>query len=120
MQVVNKIADHRKGDTWDGMSLLIEEIKVVDGEDVRTVKDLTGYSALARFKTTRDAHISFEFKTEDDTITIPAPTEGKLLFTERIMDVKANNYVFDVQLTSPEGKVETIADGEWKIFQDVS
>ncbi|RTY71560.1 hypothetical protein [Flavobacterium sp. LB2P53] len=117
---INKIADHRRGDTWDGMVLLIEDVKIVDEVEVRTPKDITGYTALARFKTSRESSMVFEFKTEDDTITIPNGIEGKLLFAARIMDVRANNYISDVELTSPEGRVETITDCEWRIFQDVS
>ncbi|MFV8336429.1 hypothetical protein ACNQF7_10140 [Flavobacterium sp. RSP29] len=120
MTDVQKIADHRRGDTWDGMVLLISKGTIVDGVEELTPMDITGYTALARFKTSREANVSFEFKTEDKTITIPNGVDGKLFFKERKMDVKAGNYVCDVQLTSPEGKVHTVADCEWRIYPDVS
>jgi hypothetical protein len=120
MSEVSKIEDHRRGDTWNGMMLLVEELKAVDGVETKIVKDLTGYSVVSKFKTSLDANASFEFKTEDNTILIPNPTTGELFFESRKMNVKAGDYVFDVELTSPTGYVQTIAEGVWKIFQDVS
>lgn len=119
------IANHKKGDEWNGMELLIED-SIVNPDETETFfpLDLTGYSVVAKFKVSPTGVSYFEFKTADGTITIPDPTNGVILFMPRIMNVPAQQYVFDVELTPPSGEVKTIYEEDkpftWKILQDIS
>lgn len=111
--MANKMASHKKGDTWNGMSCCL---KKKDG----TPYDLTGHTAVSNFKVNPNGAVIFGFKTEDGTILIPNPTDGKIFYKGRKMDVPANRYFFDLQITSPEGKTSTIAAGSWEIKQNIS
>lgn len=114
----NLIVDHRKGDTWDGFSLLLEEYDT-DGVTLIPI-NLTGVNVLIQFKSHYNSAISFEFKTSDSTITIPNPLNGEILMMPRIIDVPANTYMFDVQLTYTNGTVQTIVSDYFKIYSDIS
>jgi ribosomal protein S1 len=108
----NAIADHKRGDTWNGMVVTIKK----NGVPV----DLTGYSAISRFKNNPTGTAIFEFKTSDDTLTIPNPTDGKIYYSKRKIEVQANRYVFDLQITNLDNVVKTVANGSWTITQDIS
>jgi hypothetical protein len=116
----NIIADHKKGDTWSGISITVEESEIVNNVEVFTPLDLTGYMAISRFKNNPSGSTIFEFKSSDGTLAIPNPLNGEIIFQPRIMNVLASKYVFDVQITAPNGDIETICDGIWNIVQDIS
>lgn len=116
----NRIADHKRGDTWNGISIIIEDSEIVSNVEVFTPKNLTGYSVRSRFKTSNTGNAKFEFSTDDNTITIPNPLTGEIIFMPRKMDVSANRYLFDIELTDPDGKVETVLDAIWNIVQDIT
>lgn len=117
MEFEAKIAEHKRGDTWNGMSFLCEELQE-DGSHLPL--DLTGVKVLIQFKTSNNGNPIFEFKTDDGTITIPEPLAGEIIMMPRIIDVYPNKYIFDIQLTYPNGIVETIVSGSWVIINDVS
>ena len=108
----NEIAPHKKGDTWNGMVVTVSE----NGIPV----NLTGYTAISQFKTSANGSTAFEFKTNDNTLTIPNPIAGKIYYTGRKIDVSANKYIFDLQIASPDNIIKTIATGYWQIVQDIS
>lgn len=116
--MANLIADHKKGDTWDGMSFLCEELQE-DGITLLPV-NLTDVEVLIQFKVSESGSPVFEFKTADNTITIPNPLTGELFMMPRKMDVYANKYMFDLQLTYADGSVQTIASDFWEIKNDIS
>jgi hypothetical protein len=110
--MANGLAPHKRGDTWNGMVITVKK----SGIPV----NLTGFSVLSCFRKNPNSESLFEFKTSDNTIIIPIGIDGKIQFVGRKIDVPAYRYVFDVQLTSPGGIVETIATSYWEITQDIS
>ncbi len=123
---MNAILDHKKGDTWDGIEMFFEDSEIIDNEEVFTPTDLTGCTFLARFKTQPAGSTIFEFKSADNTITFKDndPSTGRIVFMPRKMDVPAQRYIFDIQMTSASGRVDTIYETDkefaWNILQDVS
>lgn len=112
MAILKAFQDHKKGTTWDGAEFIITETD----ENGNTVpKNLTGVSILAKFKVNNNA--VFEFKNSDDTISVPTPTDGKLYFNPRVINVAPNVYIFDVILTLPDGTIEAIPTHSWTIFK---
>ena len=88
------------------------------GED-KTAMDLTGASVFITFKKAKGGSVVFEFKTTDNTILIPTPTNGEILLAPRLMDYPALNYVFDVKVIDAAGNVIPYFENNWKICQDV-
>jgi hypothetical protein len=116
--MANLIIEHKRGDTWDGMSFLCEELQE-DGVTYLPV-DLTGVEILIQFKESENGTAAFEFKTSDDTVTIPEPLSGEFFMMPRKIETRPNNYMFDVQLTYPDGTTETPISDFWKITNDIS
>lgn len=112
MAILKAFSDHKKGTTWDGAEFVISE---TDQNGNTVPKDLTGVSIVAQFKVNNNT--VFEFKNSDDSITVPTPTNGKLYFTARVMNVAPNVYTFDVILTLPNGTIEAIPTHSWTIFR---
>lgn len=112
------IENHKKGDTWNGLSFVIQELQP-DGVTY-VPENLTGVTVLIQFRPSDNGSVIFEFKSEDNTVTIPNPLNGEIFMTPRKMDVNANRYIFDVQLTYADGTVITIFDGVWQITNDIS
>lgn len=110
--MANEIAAHKKGDTWNGMVVTLKRNTIP--------VDLTGYTAISRFKTSLNGASVFEFKTSDNSLTIPNPIDGKIYYIGRKIDYFPNKYLFDLEITSPDGVVKTIANGSWTITQDIS
>lgn len=114
----NLIVPHKKGDTWDGIEI---EYKEFDTDGVTEIpRDLTGVTVLSQFRKQGDGVVFFEFKTIDNTITIPNPTLGVVKFMPRIVLAQPGIYITDVQLTFPDGRVETDVAGSWEILQEIS
>jgi hypothetical protein len=111
MSIPKAFADHKKGTTWDGAEFIITE---TDENGTVIPKNLTGVGILAQFKVNNST--IFEFKNSDNTILVPTPTNGRLLFNSRVMNVSANTYYFDVILTLPNGEIEAIPTHSWTIF----
>ena len=110
------IANHIKGDTWDGVEI-IATTKDENGASIPL--DITGCDIIAQFKI--NTSTVFEFKTSDNTILVPNPTTGQFFLAPRKMDVEANTYKFDIEVTYPDGTVETIVPAHsWTITPDVS
>lgn len=117
--MANLIEDHKKGDTWDGFKFKIEDETEIDS-DVYEPRDLSGCEIIAQFRTNPNGSVIFEFKTDDDTITIPTPENGEFILMPRIINVPAMTYVFDVQITYPSGVIESFDPDYFKIIQDIS
>lgn len=110
--MINELAKHKRGDTWNGMVFTYKNNGVA--------VNLTGYTVIARFRKTPIGFVEFEFKTSDNTITIPIGTDGKIYFASRKMDVNAGKYIFDVEFTSPSGVVLSTNNLYWDIVQDIT
>lgn len=117
--MANLIADHIKGTTWDGFMFKLEDETAPESEIYEPV-DLTGAIIISQFKTTPKGGVVFEFKTSDNSITIPDPESGEFFYEERIINVPANNYIFDFQITFPNGVVFSSEPDYFRIKQDIS
>lgn len=117
--MANLIADHRRGDTWDGMSFLYEDY-LEDGVTLAPVS-LVGVSILVQFRVSPNSPVVFQFKTEDESITIPEPLTGEFFFMpiEKVK-TQAALYSFDIQFTFPDGTVVTAGPEKWLIYDDYS
>lgn len=112
MSIKLGIADHKKGTTWDGLEIVATTI---DENNNIVPLDLTGASVVANFKSGNNT--IFSFKTSDNSIIIPNPTNGKMNFAPRVMNVPPNNYYFDVIVTLENGDIEPIVDTHsWNIY----
>jgi hypothetical protein len=118
----NYIKNHPKGTTWYGMELLVEE-EVFPFTDPKTYtpKDLTGISVFAEFYKKNSEEVSFTFKTDDESVSIPNPIDGKIIFQPKLMDEEEATYAFNVLLIKPnaiEGKdddKDEILNSYWTI-----
>jgi hypothetical protein len=117
--MANLIADHIKGTTWDGFMFKLEDETAPESGIYEPV-DLTGCTIISQFKTTPKGGMVFEFKTSDNSITIPTPANGEFFYEERIINNPANNYIFDFQITFPSGVVFSSDPDYWRILQNVS
>jgi len=126
------IPNHIKGDTWDGLEILLEEENpdydpeaiVEEGEEPIPEFlpiNLTGVDVLIQFRLTNDSPVVFEFSTLEDTVLIPYPLTGVFIIPPvEELTYPAQRYIFDVQLTFPTGKVHTILTGAFAITNDIS
>ena len=121
-----KLAPHKKGDYWNGLELFIEDSVIDPITSVETFvpANLTGCTFISRFKTNPTGRVFFEFSTADNSITVPNPIDGKIFFLPKVLNVPAQLYIFDVQMTDVSGRVITIYDIEkplqFEILQDIS
>lgn len=119
------IEDHKRGDTWEGVEFLIEELidpNELQGPSYHEPIDLTGVSIVANFKASKNSCTIFTFSTDNGLVTIPTPLNGRFFFCEtpKIITYSPNTYFFDVQLTFPDGFVNTIMEGTWTIVDDIT
>ena len=110
----NIIADHKRGTTWDGLSIKCEVLQE-DGATLLPV-DLTGVVIVADFKIDKNSDSYFSFKTANNTIIVPYPANGEFLFMPRFIDYYENYYHFTVKLFYPNGTIEEIISSAWKIY----
>lgn len=118
MKKENLIEDHYRGDTWDGMELLIEDLNE-DGTVIGAL-DLTDCVVDAHFKTSPRGSAIFKFSTTDNSITIANPTAGIIRFNEKKIDAEPATYMFDIQITFPDASVKTILQDCWTILNDIT
>lgn len=128
----NIIEDHFVGDTWNGMELLLEDVED-DGVTVIGPVDLTGCSIRSQFRKTAKGSVAFEFKTDNDTIKIVDYVELDendvevsrepncvVQYQPLKMDFDAASYIFDVEVTFPDGCVKTLFKDGWNLVNDIS
>lgn len=106
------LADHYKGDTFDGeqFTILINNSPsdLTDAHikmDVRKIK--TGTAVL-------------RLSTDAGGISITEPASGIFQIDPQIIDIPAAKYFYDIQITYPTGLVKTYIEGTWTILQDVT
>jgi hypothetical protein len=102
-----KYNQYRKGDTFDGRKYTFPF-------------DLTGASILIQFRETPQSSVAFEFKTIDNTLRVPEPSNGEVFMYPRYMDYPAATYQYDIQITFSTGRTKTYAADTLTIFQDIS
>jgi hypothetical protein len=115
----NYIEDHKIGTTWDGMKLQFDEEDAVQtnpNETSYTPVNLTGVSVLIQFKEKGSDTVIFDFKTEDNTVTIPDPLSGEIFMESREMNVPKCEYAFGVLLIFPDGRKDMPIESFWKLY----
>jgi hypothetical protein len=113
MKINKGIADHKKGDTWDGIEIIANTQEAMG---IIEPINLTGATILAEFKLA-NGQLAFKFDTSDGSIIVAEPLLGKIVFASKKIDYKENTYFFDVQVTYPNGVVETIVPTHsWTIY----
>jgi hypothetical protein len=111
-QTINLSA--RKGDTWNGFSMSITK----NGTPV----DLTDAELLMQLKkkpSDTDAQLEFSSLSAAD-YTITTNSVSSFSVDPTIIDINANDYFYDFQITFADGVVLTPFEGTFTIFQDVS
>jgi hypothetical protein len=102
-----------QGDTWKGFTAEF----LINDEAV----DLTG--ALIKMqlrKTFCDSVVALEFSTEDGTILIDDPTNGRFSVEPRIINIPSKQYAYDVEVLLADGRVITIIQGKFIITPTVT
>lgn len=107
---------HKKGDTFDGILFTV----TVNGNPV----DLTG-AIIEMDIRNPDTEVSVLRLTSDigegGGITIDAnPTLGKFSLDSMIINIPAEVYDYDIQITFTSGIIKTYVGGKWNIEQDVT
>ena len=115
--------NHVKGDTFKGVSFTIT-IDTLDSLGVVTATtplNLTGASIKMSLKTTKNTLKSeLDLSTVNGKILITTPLEGKFQVVRQIVNVPAQLYYYDIQITLIDLSVNTYIEGQWKIIQDVT
>ena len=93
---------HTRGDTGSLMLTLQDE----DGEEI------TGYTAVLSVKKRyKDDDYLFQAPVENGTVTISHDMTQSLPF---------GDYVYDIEVTTAEGEVQTIGPAEYHLLADVT
>ncbi|QIW88503.1 hypothetical protein [Pseudanabaena phage PA-SR01] len=118
--MADTIKPHKKGDTWDGVEFHFE----TENNGIYSDMNLTGYSFSAKFKTSPQGSVLWEFSTANGLITCPTPTNGKIYFMPQVINYKPQRYIFGIEMVAPDGRVTTITDGAnplvWTILPDIT
>ena len=106
--------EHIKGDTF-----LPVEFQIKEGG---AVKDLTGYRIRMHLRRTknRTSPLVLAFDTDNNSIDIFDPTQGKFRLNERVIDIPVFNYLYDIEFTSPAGVIRTWVEGIFPIKAEVT
>lgn len=113
-EITQKFADHKRNDTWNGAIITITD-------NLGALVNLTGYKARMIFKLNANSDAVFGFTTEDSTMIIPAGASGTIQILKKLMNVPANEYYSDLQLTNPIGDVVSSEKRfSWLITPDFS
>ena len=111
------LPDHKRGDTWRGMTIVIRR-QDTDGTILGPL-DLTGAEFLAQVRKTHDGPTIMEWSSADGTLT--ADTEsGAVMVPAGVIDMAPGSYLLDLQVTLEDGTVMTPFEARWKIIPDIS
>lgn len=105
---------HTSGDTWRGLSMTIG----INGAPL----DLTGAVILMQLRTipaSKDVLYHWKSDGNNPEIEITDPLAGKVVFKKKVI-VGFGNLAFDVQVTTADGDIRTVARGVLPVVQDVS
>jgi hypothetical protein len=84
--------------------------------------DLTGYTALMQVRQFTDSSVTVELSTSNGKIVI-TPALGQIALTltaAQTTAISANNYLYDLNLTSPSGNVYKILQGAFTVVNSVT
>jgi hypothetical protein len=112
------IKAHWSGDTWRGITF---RISTVDSQGTKTPVDLTGARVDMHVKKEpTDRKSVLQFSTEDSTMQISDAVGGVVTVLPMVVEEKAQEYYYDLQVTDTNGVVTTYVQGSWEIVQDVT
>lgn len=109
--MIYNIPCHRRGDTWDGINSITIR---VNGQPV----NLSGSTIKMEMRQSIDSPVVLSFSTEAGSIQIVTPTSMRIL--PRKIEIPFGNYLYDVQVTHPDGRVKTYLEGTWEISADIT
>lgn len=105
--------DHVKGDTMEAISFTF----VLNGLPL----DLTGASIRMDVRTRMKKEQLVRWDTGSlGGLTISDPTNGILLFDEKIVDIEAGKHIYDIEITLASGEVKSYLRGFFNVTQDVT
>lgn len=108
-----RIADHLKGDYWDGLKFTIKDT-------VSNVPlDLTGCTVKIQFKKSAKTGSLVEELTDTSGITVTALT-GVIQMNGFKVDWDADIYYWDLQIVFPDDRPITYIEGTITITQDTT
>ena len=105
-----------RGNTFKARKLVIEILN----NNITTPLNLTGCAILIQFKLTTRFNAFLEWNTADNSILITDAVNGEFEMQQTLLDVTPSIYMYDVQVTFPDGTVKTYFKGNFKIEADVS
>lgn len=105
-----------RGDGFKARKLVVEILN----NNVTTPLDLTGCAILVQFRLTTNSEVFLEWNTADNSILITDAVNGEFQMQEKSLSVTPSVYMYDVQVTFPNGFVRTYFKGNFKIEADVS
>jgi len=111
---VYKIADHYKGDTFDGV-----QFTILNSSDSLPI-NLTDCTIKIQFrKNTNNGNIVKEI-TQVDGITITDAVNGVFKIDPFLINWDEGNYYYDIQITFTDNAVRTYIKGTLAIIQDIT
>jgi hypothetical protein len=105
--------DHYKGDTFEGKVFTLQvndEPAPLEGASIKM--DL-------RKNNKETTPLTLRLSTGNG-ITILNPASGIFSIDNQMIDIPAETYVFDIQITFSNQEVKTYVGGTWTILQDVT
>lgn len=110
--VVRNIPEHKRGDTWDGISFRI----IVGGVPL----NLSGAKIDLEFRKRPHNNPSYLYSTTNSKIVITDAVNGRISVVGGIIDFEVGIYDYDVQITLSDGSVKTRIVGQWSITKDIT
>ncbi len=107
------IPAHRRGDTWDGVNSIIIN---VNGVPI----NLTDAVIKIDFRQSLDSPVVLTLSTNDGTIEVIKLLEGSIRIPPKKIEIPFGKYMYDLQVTYPNGVIKTYMEGTWEIKPDIT
>lgn len=112
-QQTYNIPDHVKGDTFEGVQFNV----TVNGSAL----NLTGATIKMQLKPNANPGTTATLTLDTtDGITITDAVNGQFEIDQQVIDIAADCYYYDIQITLSGGSVKTYIKGNWNITQDIT
>lgn len=103
----------KRGDTFDEVAFELKK----DGVAV----DLTGATIHMQVRKAPGSPVLLDFiSTASAGITITDATAGKFKINSTIINLDANGYLYDIQITFSSGEVRTWISGQFTVSNDIT
>lgn len=108
--IINFTIDRKRGDT---------EETIISIKENKKLKDITGHSFVLSVNKLKSPVLDdYLFTIEGRIINA---SEGKLAFDfDETNSDFVGSFYFDIEMTKPDGKIRTIAEGDINFTQDIS